>query len=718
MKLSRTKKTNTGLFRAIRGEGFWGLIDRLVPNWLPSIHARLPSDFNSMSSILRWVSRHGDYDVYSFDVFETLLRRRIAPPELIKSLVAKYMSANLAREGIDMNPEDILRQRSKVEETLLRVAESGGKDADYRLDDVITGILKTIKVGHVLKSDQIINYEIDLEKKAAQPMPGAVEVLSYLKSRGKRVICVSDSYLSANQIAAILHSQDLMNCIDKLYVSCDVGKRKSTGRLFRHVLEQEGRNLVHVGDSYSSDSLMPRKLGITALWLRSRAEQRRMNKLKNLLYGKNRMNYVNAIVRSNAYPQTELQRVGYEVLGPALTVFIHSVAEQAMKDGVEAVFFVARDGYAMKKIYETLQRTIYAGFTLPLGRYMCLGRLPVRLASLQGLSYADVLKVYGYIARFPGKNVTVEDILSSFGLGPDDFASIAGQCGLDLGEAIINPNRDEGLHRLLESDDFQRMVRGKSNAAREILRDYLAGLGFMGKKKVAVVDANAEGLTQTTLDMIFSDDKSYPAVRRYYFNLLTLDVATGDIKPDLSEALGIVTDWRSSSPGEQALFGIFGLLIELFCHPNHGVTIGYKKIGRRTVPSFRRTPQERLYHLTSQGLQGILTYARDYGAYHKLHNYTFTQLLVDMKDNVRQWMLRPPRADAAPLKDLSFTSDWPVETNHRLIEEVTVWDILAIKGIRRKVGASAWPQATLTLAPLSGFSRLMYPSATWMRQKD
>jgi hypothetical protein len=359
-----------------------------------------------------------------------------------------------------------------------------------------------------------------------------------------------------------------------------------------------------------------------------------------------------------------------------------------------------------------LQRTVYGESALPPGRYMCLGRLPVRLASLNELNYADILKVYGYIARFPGRNVSLKDILGSYGLQPDMFTSIAKQYGLDLNAPIISPAQDGRLPKLLESSELQETIRTESAQARELLGDYLDGIGFMGKKKVAVVDANAEGLTQTILDMIFSNDTSYPAVRRYYFNLLTLNVDTAGVKPELSEALGIVTDWRSGSSNEQAPFRLFALLIELFCHPNHGVTVGYKRVGGRTVPIFRKTPQEREYPLTSQGLQGILAYAKDYGAYYGLHNYPGTQLLGDVKSNVGQWVSHPPKTDAEALKDLIFTSDWPIETNHRLMQQVTVWDVVKIRGIRKKVESSSWPQATLILAPASGLSGILYRATT------
>lgn len=688
---------------------------RLVPAWLPAVYAHLPSGFNSMGKILAWLERHNQYDVYSFDVFDTLLRRRIDPPELVKQLVAEHISELLARSGTPVSPKEISTHRTRVEEALWRKAESGGRDADYCLDDVMAETLKAIKAEHVLGSEQIVNYEIGLEKIAAQPMPGALEALSYLKSIGKRVICISDSYLSANQMSAILEYHGFLQYIDKLYVSSDVGKRKSTGRLFQYVIEKEDKKIVHIGDNYDSDYIMPKSLGIKALWFHSRSEQRRKSKLKTLVHSKNKMDYVNTIIRSPDRYKSELQRVGYEVLGPALTVFVHNVAEQARKDNIEALFFVARDGYAIKKIYEALQSNIYAESGLPPCRYMCLGRLPVRLASLHELTYAKIMEVHAYIARFPGKSVTLGDILGSYGLERGSFINVAKQYEMDLNEPIIDPAQNEKLHQLLRSNEFQEIVRRKSAEARELLRNYLAGIGFMGKKKVAVVDANAEGLTQTILDMIFSNGKDYPEVNRYYFNLLTLNVKsrTGT-NLDLSRVTGIVSDWRRDSKNEQGPLQLLGMFIELFSHPNHGVTVGYKRVGGRIVPVFRKTPQECEYPLTSQGLQGVLSYAHDYDIYYGLHNYRCEQLLEDMKGDIKQWVLHPPKRDVKVLKDLFLTSDWPIESNHRLIEQIKGRDIVTTTGLRRKVRSSWWPEATLISAPIPFLSRLLYRTSSFV----
>jgi FMN phosphatase YigB (HAD superfamily) len=693
-----------------REAGCWGLIHQLVPGWMPTLHSWLPSGFDNMEEVTEWLALRSGYDVYSFDIFDTLLRRRVDPPELIKGLVAEHISGLLVEVGIDMQPGEVLLQRNKAEEILRQEATSRGKDAQCYLDDVIDDTLKVLKAEGVLDSQKIIKYEIDLEKKGTELMPGVMAVLEYLKSLDKRVIGISETYLSSDQISAILEHHGLTRYIDGLYVSSDLGKSKATGNLFQHILENEGSDIVHVGDQYTLDSRIPMMLGIRALWFHSRSEQKRKKRLRNLLKGKNKMNYVNAVVGGVDEDRSGLYRIGYEVLGPALTVFAHNVAEQARKDNVEALFFVARDGYALKKIYEILQRNMYADFLLPPAKYICLSRFPVRSASLHRFTNVEVGMS---MTRFLKKDVSLADVLSSYGLIPEHFAGIAKRYEVDMGSTICEPMHDGNLHELLESDEFQDAVKIRSDEARRLLRGYLVSIGFVGKRKVALVDANVEGLTQSLLERAFYNDRDFPALQGYYFSVVNANSDKVNIDLTSSKFNGIVSDWRRDPKGEHDPFSRFGVIIELFSHPNHGVTVAYKRVNSKTMPVFRKTPQESLYHLTSQGLQGILSYARDYGMYYTLHKYKYEELLQPLKGNIKQWMALPPKRDAEALRGLFLTSDWPKESNTDIVRQVTLKDIITLTGLLHRVSSSLYPQGTLALSPLPRLSRLIFKAATY-----
>ena len=676
------------------------------------LHHFLPTGFNSMGGVLRWAKKHRSYAVYSFDVFDTLLRRRVHPPEIIKQLVAEDLSDRLASHGVHVSPQEIMTHRNKAEETLRQEAKSKGGDAQCFLDDITTATIKVIGAASFLRSQDIVDYELRLEKSATEPMPGVRELLAYLQSNGKRVVAVSETYLSLAQIALILEHHGLLSFFDRLYVSSDAGKSKVTGQLFRHIVDNEGRNIVHIGDNYSLDRSVPRSLGLKTLWFRSRTEQRRKRELRRLLHSVNKMNYVNAVVGTPDETAGPLQKLGYDILGPALTVFVHNAAVMAREQGIQKLFFVARDGFALKKIYQTLQTTVCSDRTFPAATYMCLGRMPVRLASIGRFTGAQILEVYPYIARSRGMEVSFADILKSYGLEPDRFRTLAGRYDLDMDRPVRVPTLESNVLRLLDSDDFQGIVRAEATAAREILREYLLGIGFMGHQKVAVVDANAEGLTQLLLDRMFTGYNGYPEVIRYYFNALNMTAGKAGINLDVPQVKGLVGDWRRDSEADHKLYFVFGMLLELFTHPNHGATVGYRRLNGRIVPVFRETPQETQYPMTSQGLSGILAYARDYGARYGLHNIGCEELLSQVRTDVAAWVASPPRSHILCLANLAATSDWPRESQSSLVKQVDVWDLLTIRGMVNKLNSSLWPQGTLASAPVPGLYPLVNMAAT------
>lgn len=626
----------------------------------------LTHGLHTIEDIPEWAEHHQQYSAYSFDVFDTLLRRMVDPPDEVKSLVAQHICERMGRRGILLDAGAILAERDRVERGLQEAAKSRGLDAVAHLDDIMAGTLKSIGAAGIISVADIVQHELAVEKAATDPMPGVRHVLTFLQSKHRRIIAVSETYLSAAQLSSILEHHDLLHFLNGLYVSCDLGRSKATGNLFRHVLEHEGQT-VHIGDHYTFDYVIPKRLGIKALWFHSRDELRRKRELRTLASRDNRLAYVNGIVGSPRLERKDgLYELGHDVIGPALTVFVHVVAERARRENVDRVFFVARDGFALKKIYNVLQRSIYAGNSVPSARYLCLSRLVVRRAylSARGLLPADVAKAFRYVASRK-KDVTLLDILTSHGLEPEQFQSLIARHGLDTDSSIQDP-ADAKIRALLEDRQFGDTVMAVGHTARQLLRQYLKDAGFLGADRVAIVDATSEGLTQALLSEVFHDDADYPGVRGYYFTLLNLGVDDAHDRRDASAALGIVNDWRTDDPAAQADFRRFGLLVELFSHPNHGLTTGYRTVDGRTLPVFRRTSQESQYERTSQALEGIVQYARKYGARYSLHNFRCEDLVADVRTSIGQWLRSPPIEHVRAVRGLFVVSDWPIENRYPL----------------------------------------------------
>lgn len=646
-----------------------------------------------MQHIQKWIADHNEHPVYSFDVFDTLLRRRVDPPETVKRLVAERIAVTLGLYGSSLSPQDILRQRNEVEAELRQAAASRGDDSQCYLDDVIANTLKAIHAESLISTKEIVDYELYLERTATESMPGVRDVLAYCHEHGKRVIAVSETYLSATQLEAILEHHNLLRYIDKIYASSDAARSKVSGKLFEHIVHNEGENLVHVGDNCLLDFIIPCDLGIKALWFHSRTERTRKHRLAKLAKGKNKLNYVNAVVRTGGEQKGELYEFGYRVLGPPLTVFVHNVAEQAKEDGVQRLFFVARDGFAFKKIYAILRNTICTAPDFPPAAYVCLGRAPVRLASVDASlrGFIDDPHVWA--------SPNIATILRSYGLSPDDFIQMAEKHGIEADSA--NPSPRTGLSRLIEDSEFRQMVHKKATGCQLLLERYLRDIGFFGLERIAVVDSNAEGITQLLVDKVFSEVKDYPHVMRYYFNALNLNPGMNPTT-DLPHVRGFVSDWRRDTRAQRIPPANFGFFLEIFTQPNHGTTIGYRNVNGRVLPVFRDSTINTQYQMTSQVMKGILGYANDYCTYYDLHGHSCTELLEGAKTNIRRWMLSPPRDDALLMDGVFFSIDWPWQGKANLVADISMSDILTVRGLVRKLTSCTWHQGSLALAPLPG----------------
>ena len=169
--------------------------------------------------------------IVSFDIFDTLITRPfLYPKDLFTFLNDDYrkLSNNL---GIDFSK---IREDCEV---LARIEAEKEKREDVTLDR----IYEIIKEEYDIPSS-IIEFlkrkEIELELKFCKRRETSYSIYKLAKYLGKRVICTSDMYLPREVIQQILQKNGFEG-IDKIYLSCDVMKSKSTGHLYEYMIENE-----------------------------------------------------------------------------------------------------------------------------------------------------------------------------------------------------------------------------------------------------------------------------------------------------------------------------------------------------------------------------------------------------------------------------------------------------------------------------------------------
>ena len=197
--------------------------------------------------------------IYSFDIFDTVIGRRVQKPADIFHLV----SARLLERHPEI-PRDIaenfhdLRRKAESEARRMAAAE------DINFDDIYDMLAKTCSLTKEQR-DFLQRFELRLELENTRPIHSNVKQIHDLLQQGERVIFISDMYLQPKYIKQLLAKTSPVFAELPLYVSNECGLLKHTGSLFKYVLQQEkirSEELIHRGDNPVADLKMPQSLGI------------------------------------------------------------------------------------------------------------------------------------------------------------------------------------------------------------------------------------------------------------------------------------------------------------------------------------------------------------------------------------------------------------------------------------------------------------------------
>lgn len=195
---------------------------------------------------------------YSFDIFDTLLTRITSTPQDIFHLAQ-------SRIGTDHIFQDRIRKifpyaRIWAE---FRARRLSGRE-DVSLVQIYEQLDRDLLLGAVAR-DYLINLELSVERDCSVPIAVNLYKVSELQSSGYKVYFISDMYLPQAFLCELLVQQGIRCVPGMVYVSGDIGVTKGSGRLFSHLLNQEGllpEQLQHCGDNMYSDVVVPSRLGI------------------------------------------------------------------------------------------------------------------------------------------------------------------------------------------------------------------------------------------------------------------------------------------------------------------------------------------------------------------------------------------------------------------------------------------------------------------------
>ncbi len=298
-----------------------------------SQNARKLDEYRMMKYLL-------SYDVISFDVFDTLLLRPFSDPyDAFILLQEKYNQINF--DKIRKNAAKSVFEKKKICKG----------ESEISLQD----IYREINHQTGIPIDEGIKNEIELEENICYANKYFLTVLELLKAQGKKIIAVSDMYLSKDTIASLLYKNGF-DGFEKIYVSCEFGYGKKEG-LFKNVREDyKGLKIVHIGDNKEKDFKMPQKEGIDAYLYRGVNYSGNPFRVKGLsgIISSAYKGIINAELHSGENRYNAVYEYGFVYGGIYILGYTNWVSQTSKLLNAEKVLFLARDGYILHKVYTNI----------------------------------------------------------------------------------------------------------------------------------------------------------------------------------------------------------------------------------------------------------------------------------------------------------------------------------------------------------------------------
>ncbi len=177
--------------------------------------------------------------------------------------------------GFEVNPQELRRAEAAARPLFSRGLKSRsteGRDAFvFYLSTVLKCLPKEMDIGGP-RIDEIARTLAEVllapqgvEELWSSPTAGTTEALEALKKRGLRLVAVSNS---DGTVEDILIRLDLRSYLTKVYDSFQVGFEKPDPRIFLHVMDDLGLDpsrVLHVGDLYDIDVVGARAAGLDAV---------------------------------------------------------------------------------------------------------------------------------------------------------------------------------------------------------------------------------------------------------------------------------------------------------------------------------------------------------------------------------------------------------------------------------------------------------------------
>ena len=452
--------------------------------------------------------------IISFDIFDTLLERKVQHPDHVYTLIKNHL---VSEHGEIMNDYVDMRKHSYY--LALNSQQLYGRE-DVSLSQICDYAAKLYPNVKINRED-LVKAEEHIERTLLKKKEEGYQLYQYCVEKNKKIFFTSDMHLSREFLAEVLESCGY-NTFDNLYVSGDVGLLKHNGKLFEWLLMENNLDLddvLHIGDNIHTDYNMARSVGLDAVHFYDAPEagsiefmacsKSAVRAAENIPSGI-AVSLLKKCLKENKIDATwsdekkYFHMLGLTFVGPICNYICNSIRQDMSDKNITKILFFSRDGHIVYKCFKLLYPDVDCEYVYASRRMTCY-----TVGMINREKY-----VHDYMHGVL-KSHTLQEALDAL---PSPIVSLfREQHDLDIKNVLCSSKVRKHLRIFLDSnfEKIKSSYQSEFNSVSEYYQQSCAG-----NQEVAVFDLGWRGNMQIGFDKILSASGSQVKTHGYYFGLL------------------------------------------------------------------------------------------------------------------------------------------------------------------------------------------------------
>ncbi len=353
------------------------------------------------------------------------------------------------------------------------------------------------------------------------------------------------------------------------------------------------------------------------------------------------------------------------VTGPVLVSYVLWLLQDAMKNGIRKLYFLARDGYILHSIAKTLCESYLLDIEC---RYFYCSRYSLRKV----LFLIDQEEALNKLC-INGNRITPEIVLERAGLDDRERKQILSLLNIKEKNGMLSEN---GLSKLRDTlvgcEPFLNLAAKKSEDVYSLVHGYFKQEGLFDAVPFAIVDTGWLGSMQRSIRQIMQYSGCDAQLYGYYF---------GMFERGKTEDGTYSCYYFSKNRHYFRCVNFNNNLFECLCTADHGMTVGYQKQGDNKIEPILK-PFRKTWNLKLQ-LQMVDSYTKSFVSVNKQLPTVGIQSEKMVRGLLKSFMVYPSCQEASVYGSIPFCDDLTEKYMVSLAEKLTSDDLKQQKALRK-----------------------------------